>query len=146
LVPVAAKDPSRYAVINKKLQPGSTSGSKLTYKVRNGDSLWGIANKHKVSVKQVTRWNRLDSGSLIKPGQKLVIWQKGKEAGSEKRVRSVNYTVRNGDSLYRISKKFSVSIADLRRWNNLQKGKYLQPGQHLKLYVDVTRLSDNSRS
>jgi membrane-bound lytic murein transglycosylase D len=56
-------------------------------------------------------------------------------------MRTVNYTVRNGDSLYRIAQKFSVSIADLRRWNNLSKGKYLQPGQHLKLHVDVTRLS-----
>jgi len=146
LVPVAAKDPSRYAVINKKLQSGNTSDSKITYKVRNGDSLWGIAHKHKVSVKQVTRWNRLDSGSLIRPGQKLVIWQKGKGSKSGKRVRSVSYTVRNGDSLYRISRKFSVSISDLRRWNNLTEGKYLRPGQHLKLYVDVTRLSENSHS
>jgi membrane-bound lytic murein transglycosylase D len=144
LVPVAAKDPSRYAVLNKKLQPGNSSGNKLTYRVRNGDSLWGIAHKHKVSVKQVTRWNRLDSGSLIKPGQKLVIWQSGRGPGTGKQVRSVNYTVRNGDSLYGISKKFSVSIADLRRWNNLSKAKYLQPGQHLKLYVDVTRLTENS--
>ena len=146
LVPVAARDPSRYAVINKKLQPGNTSGSKLIYKVRNGDSLWGIAHKHKVSVKQVTRWNRLDSGSLIKPGQQLEIWQQGTGHTSGKQVRTVNYTVRNGDSLYRISRKFSVSIADLRRWNKLPKGKYLQPGQHLKLYVDVTRLTANNRS
>lgn len=144
LVPVAAKDPSRYAALKQRLHPARKSGTKLTYQVRNGDNLWTIARKHKVSVNQVTRWNRLDRGSLIKPGQKLVIWQSGGKAGSGKRVRSVSYKVRSGDSLYRISKKFNVSIADLRRWNNLPRDKHLQPGQHLKLYVDVTRLTEKS--
>lgn len=148
LVPVAAQDASRYTALAKHLQPAAASSSsgKLTHKVRQGDSLWNIARQYDVTVKQVTRWNRLDDGKLIRPGQQLVIWQKGKISADGKRVRTVNYTVRNGDSLYRIAQKFSVSITDLRRWNNLSKGKYLQPGQHLKLYVDVTKLSANSHS
>jgi membrane-bound lytic murein transglycosylase D len=143
LVPVAAQDASRYTALAKHLQPAAASNSsgKLTHKVRQGDSLWNIARQYDVTVNQVTRWNRLDNGKLIRPGQQLVIWQKGKISADGKRVRKVNYTVRNGDSLYRIAQKFSVRITDLRRWNNLSKGKYLQPGQHLKLYVDVTRLS-----
>ena len=145
LVPVAAQDASHYASLAKHLQPAS-SGDKLTHKVRQGDSLWNIARQYGVTVNQVTRWNRLDGGALIKPGQKLVIWQKGKASANGKRVRTVHYTVRNGDSLYRISQKFNVSINDLRRWNNLSKGKYLQPGQHLKLYVDVTRISASKSS
>jgi membrane-bound lytic murein transglycosylase D len=60
-------------------------------------------------------------------------------------VRTVHYRVRSGDSLYRIAQKFSVSISDLRRWNKLSGGKYLQPGQHLKLYVDVTRLTHSTQ-
>jgi len=145
LVPVAAQDASHYASLAKHLQPAS-SGDKLTHKVRQGDSLWNIARQYGVTVNQVTRWNRLDGGALIRPGQKLVIWQKGKTSANGKRVRTVHYTVRNGDSLYRISQKFNVSINDLRRWNNLSKGKYLQPGQHLKLYVDVTRISASKSS
>jgi membrane-bound lytic murein transglycosylase D len=144
LVPVAAQDASRYAALARHLQPAGTASNKQTHKVRQGDSLWKIARQYDVTVNQVTRWNRLDGGALIKPGQQLVIWQNGKTSG--KRVRTVNYTVRSGDSLYLISRKFNVSINDLRRWNNLAKGKYLQPGQHLKLYVDVTQLSSNSRS
>jgi len=144
LVPVAAQDASRYAALAKHLQPAGAPHNKQTHKVRQGDSLWKIARQYDVTVNQVTRWNRLDGGALIKPGQQLVIWKNGKASG--KRVRTVNYTVRNGDSLYLIAKKFNVSINDLRRWNNLSKGKYLQPGQHLKLHVDVTRLSANSRS
>jgi len=144
LVPVAAKQPERYAALAEHLQPDHASASKVTYRVRNGDSLWSIANSHKVSVKQVTRWNRLDSGALIRPGQQLVIWQ-NRKGGSDKIVRTVHYTVRSGDSLFRIANKFSVSVSDLRRWNNLSKGKYLQPGQSLKLYVDVTQLTRNSQ-
>jgi len=141
LVPVAAKDASRYAVLNKRLQHAGTSGRKIGYKVKNGDSLWLIANRHQVSVKQLIKWNRLDSGSLIRSGQQLVIWKNGKGAPAGKRVRTINYTVRSGDSLYSISRKYNVSIANLQRWNNLRKDKYLQPGQILKVHVDVTRLT-----
>ena len=144
LVPVAAKQPERYAALSERLQPGRANADKLTYKVRNGDSLWGIANKHKVTVRQITRWNRLDSGALIKPGQQLVIWE-SRKSGTDKTVRTVHYTVRSGDSLYRIAQKFSVSIADLRRWNNLSRNRHLQPGQNLKLYVDVTQLTRNGK-
>ena len=65
--------------------------------------------------------------------------ESGRPAG--KHVRTINYTVRSGDSLYAISKKYSVSIADLQRWNNIRKGKHLQPGQKLKVHVDVTQLT-----
>jgi membrane-bound lytic murein transglycosylase D len=47
--------------------------------------------------------------------------------------------VRKGDSLARISSRFKVTVTDLRKWNTLRKDRYLQPGQRLKLYVDVTR-------
>jgi membrane-bound lytic murein transglycosylase D len=39
--------------------------------------------------------------------------------------------------LSRIASRYSVSVSDLHRWNSI-KGKYLQPGQKLKLYIDVT--------
>ena len=140
LVPVAAQDASRYAALAKHLQPARSSSNKVTHKVHQGDNLWKIARQYDVTVNQVTRWNRLDGGALIKPGQQLVIWKNGKASANGKHVRTVNYTVRAGDSLYRIARKFNVTISNLRRWNDLAKGKHLQPGQHLKLYVDVTRL------
>lgn len=141
LVPVAAKDPSRYAALDRLRRSPRTAGSKLTYHVKSGESLWNIARRNQVSVGQLTTWNRLDNKAVIKPGQKLVIWKKGSTPHSGNTTRPVSYTVRNGDSLYLISRKFKVSINDLRQWNKLPKGKYLQPGQRLKLYVDVTRQS-----
>ncbi len=141
LVPVAAKDSSRYAVLNKRLHHASRSSRKINYTVRNGDSLWLIAKRHQVTVNQLIKWNRLNSASLVKPGQQLVILKNGRKTTSGKHIRTINYTVRNGDSLYLIARRFNVTITDLQRWNSLDKGKYLQPGQRLKIRVDVTRLS-----
>ena len=61
------------------------------------------------------------------------------------KVRTVRYTVRKGDSLFLISRKFNVSIAELRSWNRLNGSKHLQPGQLLKVHVDVTKQSVASR-
>jgi membrane-bound lytic murein transglycosylase D len=55
-------------------------------------------------------------------------------------VKSISYTVRNGDSLSSIASKYRVGVKDLHRWNTI-KGKYIQPGQRLKLYIDVTEQS-----
>ena len=41
----------------------------------------------------------------------------------------------------RIADRYKVRVKDLHRWNTI-KGKYIQPGQRLKLYIDVTEQSD----
>ena len=77
----------------------------------------------------------------IRPGQKLVIWKTkaSKHQADNAVMRAITYKVRNGDSLARIAQKFKVSVNDIAKWNQLNTKKYLQPGQALKLYVDVTR-------
>ena len=84
----------------------------------------------------------------LRVGQKLVIWTK-KGAGTQRvslidtgprqNIQALRYTVRKGDSLSRIADRFNVRISDIKRWNRI--GKYLQPGQKIKLYIDVTRQS-----
>ena len=54
---------------------------------------------------------------------------------AESSAQPQGYRVRQGDSLYRIAGKFNVSINDIIAWNELDPGKYLQPGQRLTLYV-----------
>ncbi|OQX47925.1 MAG: hypothetical protein B0D85_00215, partial [Candidatus Sedimenticola endophacoides] len=44
---------------------------------------------------------------------------------------------RRGDSLARIAERFKVTVNELRQWNDFNS-KYLQPGQVIRLYVDVT--------
>ncbi|MCU7904713.1 MAG: LysM peptidoglycan-binding domain-containing protein [Candidatus Thiodiazotropha sp. (ex Epidulcina cf. delphinae)] len=149
LIPVSSKslDQYAYSVEQRKaaIRNRPRSGYKQHYQVKSGDSLWQIARAHKVSYKQLAAWNGMAPGDPLKPGQKLVIWVK-KPPSSELSLLSLqpdgaqsklHYKVRRGDSLSRIAQRFKVSVSDLKRWNTLN-GKYLQPGQRLKLYVDVT--------
>lgn len=143
LVPVAAHDPGDYrASLSARLDSARQAGGTVNVTVAAGDSLWQIARRHGVEVKQIIRWNRLDRGASIRPGQKLVL-HTGKDAGVGRQVRTIRYTVRNGDSLYRISRRYNVAISDLRRWNDLPEGKHLQPGQRLKLYINVTDVAQS---
>ncbi|GIU42135.1 lytic transglycosylase [Shewanella colwelliana] len=141
LIPVAAKDPSQYLLsANQRLekrQSSSGRGQKSYYTVVSGDSLWKIAKQHKVKVSSLARWNGMAPKDTLNLGQKLVIWQSA--PSGNKITRTVNYTVRSGDSLARIASKFKVTVAQLVQWNALSNQKYLQPGQKLTLYVDVTR-------
>jgi membrane-bound lytic murein transglycosylase D len=141
---VAARDSTHYASLVKG-KPVPVSGKTLTYRVHNGDSLWVIARTYNVSVKQLSKWNNLAAGTTIKPGQRLTIRKPHNPTQASNTVRPVNYTVRKGDSLSLISQKFNVSVNDLKEWNSLEKQKYLKPGQRLKLYIDVVRLSQNSQ-
>ena len=89
-------------------------------------------------------------GDTLPVGRKLVIWTNASVADTPRlsptqalgnTTRRVNYTVRNGDSLYVIARKFRVGIDQIARWNNIDKNKILRPGQRLTMYVDVTRQS-----
>lgn len=126
---------SRY---NKK-----TSASKITYTVQPGDSFWEIASKYKIGVRTLAKWNGMAPTDTLRAGQKIVIWSKStathKSPTSRSVVRKVNYKVRNGDSFARIAGKFNVTINQIKKWNNrLAKLKYLQPGQQVTLFVDIT--------
>lgn len=136
------KSPEPALVAERQRNIEETS-RRLTYRVKQGDNLWSIARRHQVSVGQVANWNRIDNDALLKPGQKLVIWRGGKAPASAQKP--VIHTVRKGDSLYRISRKYNVSVAQLRKWNNLPEGRYLQPGQNLKLFVDATQAAERSK-
>ncbi len=129
---------SRLAKIQNSSRKAKNS-DKIEYKVRGGDSFWEIARDHKVGIRELAKWNGMAPGDTLKQGQKLVIWGQKKLRQSREVIRKLTYTVRNGDSLARIADKFRVRVQDLIRWNRQKsKSKYLQPGQKLTLYVDVT--------
>ncbi|MBL1320266.1 MAG: LysM peptidoglycan-binding domain-containing protein [Methylophaga sp.] len=143
LIPVApgksgiASLPANQRLASK--QSTSQKGAQKTYTVKQGDSWWEIAQLYKVSVKKLTMWNNKAPSDYLQPGQKLDVWAQIKTATSNDSVRSVNYKIRSGDSLWTISQKFKVTINDVRQWNDLNKKAILQPGQNLKLFVDVTK-------
>jgi len=47
---------------------------KLRYTVRNGDSLYLIANKFRVTISDLARWNKIDKNKILRPGQKLTMY------------------------------------------------------------------------
>lgn len=149
LIPVSshAYDHYVYSAEQRKasIQNRQRKGNKQYYVVKPGDSLWKIARNHNVNYKKLAKWNGMAPADPLKTGQRLVIWVDQVETAELSPLdlqpsgtqSSLHYKVRRGDSLSRIAQRFNVSVSDLKRWNALH-GKYLQPGQRLKLYVNVT--------
>lgn len=113
-----------------RLQERLLPRQRFQHQVRPGESLWVIARRYSVGVDDVQRWNGLGSGSLIRPGQRLVIHMET-PGGRGAPVEAARYTVRSGDSLWEISRRLDVRLADLMRWNGLDADSVLQPGQVL---------------
>jgi len=148
-VPVASKGSEQYVLSaterlkNKQNRTSLSNRVKQIHIAKSGDSFWRIARRYGVSTRDVARWNNLGTADTLRVGQKLVIWNKAEKTASSSRqvIRKVGYQVRSGDSLARIAQKFNIDIHDIESWNGINRKKYLQPGQSLKLYVDITRAS-----
>jgi membrane-bound lytic murein transglycosylase D len=145
LIPVALKSMDYYSLSQEQRLESTQSTKHGTYQlkhtVRNGDTMWDISREYKVSVRDLAKWNAMAPTDPLYPGKTLVVWVNKVSNNQNKGavMRSLTYTVRNGDSLARIADKFNVRIDDIQKWNQIAEQKYLQPGQKLKIYVDVTR-------
>ncbi|TXR53579.1 lytic transglycosylase [Reinekea thalattae] len=150
LIPVASKNDNYYSMSAEnrlKIKQNALAGSskqRIDYTVQSGDSFWSISRKFGVSTASVAKWNNMAPKDVLKVGQQLVIWSDSSSSASaldsRQVVRKVGYVVRRGDSLYRIADKFSVRVSDIQKWNQISSNQYLQPGDRLTLYVDVTRI------
>jgi membrane-bound lytic murein transglycosylase D len=69
--------------------------------------------------------NGISTRATIKPGQKL------KVSGAAATVGGKTHKVRNGDTIWDISRKYGVSMSSLLRANNLSRRSVIKPGQHL---------------
>jgi LysM repeat protein len=131
---------------------GNSANNATTYTVKKGDTLSEIAYKHGITLKELMDWNKLQT-TLIYPGDVLVV-KKTNQTPSNNGSNSKNnnntsgtnrtYTVRAGDSLWKIANTFSVSVANLKKWNNLSSDT-IYVGQSLKI-VGGNSTSNNSSS
>ncbi len=135
--------------------PMIEEGEFITYVVKSGDVLGIIAEKHKVTVTQLQSWNNL-SGTRIDIGQQLKIYgtefkqeaapepivekdataitheKKSKEQTVNTTSYSETYTVKSGDNLWIIAKKYpGISADDIMKFNNIDAN--LKIGQELKI-------------
>ncbi|GGW95276.1 LysM peptidoglycan-binding domain-containing protein [Alteromonas halophila] len=148
MVPVALKELDQYSLSQDQrlasMQNVKRGEHKLTHEVKSGDTLWELARKYKVSTRDLAKWNGMAPTDMLRPGQELAIWLNKLSEGQrpDSIMKTLTYTVRRGDSLSRIASKFNVRISDIAKWNDISAKRYLQPGQKLKLVVDVTRLKN----
>ncbi len=118
------KDLKKYKLNNLKIAPHD---SRSYYQVRKGDSLFNIARTFGTSVRRIKRLNNLYSNRIM-PGQKLRVSTKRFVAMRNDHT----YTVRQGDYLGGIARKYGISLTKLKRLNGLS-GNRIYEGQKLRL-------------
>jgi membrane-bound lytic murein transglycosylase D len=107
----------------------TTSGGYVIYTVKSGDNLWDIAKKFDgVSVEQIRTLNNLNKNATLKIGQKLKI-----KASNTSSNGKVIHTVKSGDNLWDISKKYGVSVEQIKKLNGLTDKSVLEIGQKLTI-------------
>ena len=114
---------------------GDNPSNVLNYVVQKGDSLYSIAKKYNTTVQEISNYNNLKSNTL-QIGQILKIPEKYSNI-SNVVPNYINYTVKKGDSLYSLSKKYNVPIETIKKDNSLESN-ILKINQKLKIRVKDT--------
>lgn len=103
------------------------SPAATTHIVKRGETLSSIAATYGFTVQELARANRLKDVDQVRRGQKLLIPDK---PGS-----FLEHVVGRGESLASIAKRYKVSIADLRAYNDLKDPNHITRGQKLRVPV-----------
>lgn len=142
--------PAKVLTAAARVDRGGRPGSRrpVIHVVRRGESLWAIARRNKTDVNTLMRLNGLKPGQTLKPGKRLKLADARGGSSSESSSKSsrssnagstVRYTVRRGDSLYRIARMHGVTVAQLLSWNGLVASSPLRPGQKLSINMPRRR-------
>ncbi len=110
------------------------SRANAVHVVRYGDTLSEIAVRRGTTVLALTKLNRIEEDAILLPGQELRLIPAA-YADPESEPHRIRYRVKRGDSLWAISRQFGVSIASLRRWNQLSANDLLLPGRELFVHL-----------
>ena len=154
LIPVPQNKSHFYASSYKQSSPKSYTKKKkanasenlaefkaIDYIVKKGDTLGEIAENYSTRASKIRQWNGLFYGQHIYPNQKLTLYVpknfNGVSKNSSANLRSLDkdavyYTVRRGDTLWDISKKYNVSLGQLKKLNKLN-GSKIKPGEKIKI-------------
>ncbi len=137
IIPMPAASPSTdvkvYTTPNGELRY-QTPEMTLMHVVERGETLYAIARQYQIALDDLLAWNKLSRSSVLSIGQKLIIIsaEGAPEPSENTQQETILHTVKRGETLYRISRDYEVSIAELRAWNNLFTDK-LMVGQKLKI-------------
>ena len=127
---------------------GAGSGSEVrlaaagsqAYKVKSGDTLWGIARRHGTTVAALKSAN--GASATLKPGQVLRIpGAGGGDSGGAGEIRiaaskssggAKRYKVGRGDNLWSIARRHKTTVTALKNANGI-RSTHLKPGQLLEI-------------
>lgn len=117
-----------------------------TYIVKSGDTLSSIANKLHTTVDELVQLNDISNPNLIYPGEILKIpsVKRGPSKSVSNKQYIKTYTVRSGDTLYGIARRFNTTVEKLIELNGLSNPDLIYPGQVLKL-ESSGRVKDGER-
>ncbi len=135
LVPDAGMSRTQLASLSQR--PKRPRWTPRRHRVRKGESLWTIARRYGLSVRRLAQYNGLSVRKPLRAGMMLKIpGKRTRLARSHKQ--SITHTVRKGDSLWVVARRYGVSTDKLKRWNRLSDKSVLRPGQKL-----IIHLTDN---
>ncbi|MGK9265128.1 peptidoglycan endopeptidase LytE [Bacillus inaquosorum] len=127
-------------VLGSTLFAGAASAQSI--KVKKGDTLWELSRKYDTTISKIKSENNLRS-DIIYAGQTLSINGKSTSSKSSSSSSSSTYKVKSGDSLWKISKKYGMTVSELKKLNGL-KSDLLRIGQVLKLKGSTSSSSSSS--
>ncbi|BCW70527.1 lytic transglycosylase domain-containing protein [Arthrobacter sp. NicSoilB8] len=124
----------------------SAGGGSRVYVVKAGDTLGAIAARHGVGLSEVFKWNGLNMGSIIYPGQKVKVGGGSSApapsapaatttapATPSTSAASGSYTIKAGDTLSGIAARNGVRLSDILSANRLTMSSIIYPGQKLAI-------------
>ncbi|MCJ2144887.1 LysM peptidoglycan-binding domain-containing protein [Bacillus paralicheniformis] len=116
-------------VLGSTLFAGAASAQTIT--VKKGDTLWGFSKKYGTSVNKIKQENKLKS-DIIYIGQRLSINGSSSSSAKASQVSSATHKVVKGDSLWKISRTYGMTVNELKSLNGL-KTDLIRIGQVLKV-------------
>ena len=102
--------------------------------VSEGDTLWSIGRKYALTPAEIAKSNGLTISSTLRIGKELNIGNKNIYRTINSKKRTILYSVKQGDSLYRIADIFNIEIEDIIQLNSIIDNE-IKPGQVLKIII-----------
>ena len=146
----ATVDSSNSSSSSSSSSSSNSSSASGTYTVKSGDTLSAIAQKYNVTVSQLMSWNNMTK-TLIYPNEVLKVSSSAasnssssSSSTSSSTTAPTTYTVKSGDTLSAIAKKYSLTVSQIKSQNGLSSD-IIYIGQKLKLSTSADSMSSVSK-